>query len=98
MVQGGQWVGLHDPIGSRSAPLGSQGVKGKAKRVPGGQRVGLQGPRGLRGRPARSKERGSRGRLTGSHGVRGVGLPGPMGSSGRFDGSSADLEGIHAYI
>ena len=28
----------------------------------------------------------------------GVGLQGPRGSTGRFDGSSDDLEGIYAYI
>ena len=35
----------------RGRPIGSQGVKGQAYRVPGGQRVGLQGPWGSMGRP-----------------------------------------------
>ena len=52
---------------------------------PGGQGVGLQGPEG--------KGVG----LQGPRGLR-VGLQGPMVSTGRFDGSSNDLEGIHAYI
>ena len=34
----------------RVRPTGSEGVKGKAYRVPGGQGVGQQGPRGSRGR------------------------------------------------
>ena len=36
--------------GVRDRPLGSQGVEGKAFRVPGGQGVGQQGPRRSRGR------------------------------------------------
>ena len=39
----------------RGRPIGSQGVKGQAYRVPGGQGVGLEGPRGSRGRPIGSQ-------------------------------------------
>ena len=63
---------------------GGQG-KGSGYWVPGGQRVCLGGPRGSRGRP------------TGSQVVKGVGLEGARGSSGRFDGLSDDLKGVFAY-
>ena len=82
-MSGGQGVGLQDPRGSRGWPRkasqsildsdsrskgfkgyasGSLGDKGLAFTVPGGQGVGFQGVRGSRGRP------------TGSQGVKGTSM------------------------
>ena len=48
-------LGLEGPSGSMGRPTGSQGVKGKAYKVPAVQGIGLQGPRGSSGRPTGSK-------------------------------------------
>ena len=55
MGSGGQGVGQEGPRDSRGRPMGSEGVKKSAYRVPRGQGLDLQGHRGGRGRPARSQ-------------------------------------------
>ena len=70
------------------------GAKGLGlRRAPGGQRVDLQGPSG-----SRARSQGVKGGPRGSHGVKEWALLVPRGSTGRFDGSSVDVEGIYAYI
>ena len=64
-------------MGSRGKPIGSQGVKGWAYRVPGGQGAGLQGLEGSRGRPAGSQ--GVKGKAYRVSGGQGVGLQDPRG-------------------